>query len=168
MGTTASVIRLFNDLVFIGHVGDSRIYRFRDGALRQMTQDHTIFNDLVRSEVEFLGQGQSLGIEDSARLKEEVIRDFASSGITLTSRSQPSRTLGMKSTVEVDVTYEKAQKGDVYLLCSDGLTGMIGNDQILEILKSSNNLNETCQRLIQRANEAGGKDNITAVLVRID
>jgi hypothetical protein len=79
-----------------------------------------------------------------------------------------TRALGMQDQVMVDLQSDEPQPGDVYLLCSDGLSGMIGDDEILDILMSTGDIIEGCRRLVARANEHGGEDNITAVLVRID
>src|SRR5215510_8171946 len=147
MGTTV-VDALFSpkkNRMYIGHVGDSRCYRIRRGELRQMTRDHSLIND-------YLMAMPDLTEEQKSELPKNVI----------------TRALGMQDQVMVDLQSDEPQPGDVYLLCSDGLSGMIGDDEILDILMSTGDIIEGCRRLVARANEHGGEDNITAVLVRID
>ena len=147
MGTTV-VGALFSpkkNRMFIGHVGDSRCYRIRRGELRQMTRDHSLIND-------YLMAMPDLTEEQKSELPKNVI----------------TRALGMQDQVMVDLQADDPQPGDMYLLCSDGLSGMIADDEILDILMSTGDILEGCRRLIARANEHGGEDNITAVLVRID
>jgi serine/threonine protein phosphatase PrpC len=147
MGTTV-VGALFSskkNRMYIGHVGDSRCYRIRGGELRQMTRDHSLIND-------YLLAMPDLTEEQKSELPKNVI----------------TRALGMQDQVMVDLQADEPQPGDIYLLCSDGLSGMIADDEILDILMSTGDINEGCRRLITRANEHGGEDNITAILVRID
>jgi len=147
MGTTV-VGALFSskkNRMYIGHVGDSRCYRIRRGELRQMTRDHSLIND-------YLMAMPDLTEEQKNELPKNVI----------------TRALGMQDQVMVDLQSDDPLAGDTYLLCSDGLSGMIADDEILDILMSTGDIVEGCRRLIARANEHGGEDNITAVLVRID
>src|SRR5882672_8719375 len=147
MGTTV-VGALFSpkkNRMYIGHVGDSRCYRVRRGELRLMTRDHSLIND-------YLMAMPDLTEEQKSELPKNVI----------------TRALGMQDQVMVDLQADEAVPGDVYLLCSDGLSGMIADDEILDILISTGDIGEGCRRLVARANEHGGEDNITAVLVRID
>jgi PPM family protein phosphatase len=130
---------------FIGHVGDSRAYRVRDGEIRQMTRDHSLVNDYLLAMPE-------LSEEQRSELPKNVI----------------TRALGMQENVAVDLQSDDAQLGDVFILCSDGLSGMIDDREILEVIRENSNLNDACRKLVARANEHGGEDNITAVLVRID
>jgi len=147
MGTTV-VGALFSpkkNRMYIGHVGDSRCYRIRRGELRQMTRDHSLIND-------YLLAMPDLTEEQKSELPKNVI----------------TRALGMQDQVMVDLQSDEPQPGDTYLLCSDGLSGMIADDEILDILMSTGDIGEGCRRLVARANEHGGEDNITAILVRID
>ncbi len=147
MGTTV-VGALFSpkkNRMYIGHVGDSRCYRIRRGELRQMTRDHSLIND-------YLMAMPDLTEEQKSELPKNVI----------------TRALGMQDQVMVDLQSDEPQPGDIYLLCSDGLSGMIADDEILDILMSTGDIIEGCRRLVAHANEHGGEDNITAVLVRID
>jgi protein phosphatase len=130
--------------MFIGHVGDSRAYRVRDGAIVQMTRDHSLVNDYLLAMPE-------LTEEQKSELPKNVI----------------TRALGMQEQVTVDLQADDSRPGDVYVLCSDGLSGMVDDAEILEIVLETTDLHETCKKLISAANEHGGEDNITAVVVRV-
>ncbi|MEZ4437859.1 MAG: Stp1/IreP family PP2C-type Ser/Thr phosphatase [Polyangiaceae bacterium] len=145
MGTTFVGLYAADDGVYVAHVGDSRCYRFRDGHLEALTEDHSLLNDYIKMK----------------RLTPEEIENFPHKNVIV-------RALGMKDTVKVDTRYEAPQVGDTFLLCSDGLAGPISDAEILEILVGyqGKDIKETTSRLIEKANENGGPDNITAVLVR--
>ncbi|MCA9642087.1 MAG: Stp1/IreP family PP2C-type Ser/Thr phosphatase [Myxococcales bacterium] len=146
MGTTV-VGALFSQKkkkMFIGHVGDSRAYRIRDGEITQMTRDHSLVNDYLLAMPE-------LTEEQRSELPKNVI----------------TRALGMQDQVTVDLQSDDAKSGDLYVLCSDGLSGMIDDDEIREVVTSTEDLTLACRRLITLANEHGGEDNITAVLVQV-
>lgn len=146
MGTTV-VGALFDRRMcrlYIAHVGDSRAYRFRRGTLAQLTKDHSLVND-------YLAAMPHMSEEQKEELPKNVI----------------TRALGMQDTVEVDVTQEHPQADDIYLLCSDGLSGMVSDETLKEVLEEhADDLEDALQKLIGLANEAGGEDNITAVAVR--
>lgn len=147
MGTTV-VGALFSPgkrRMFIGHVGDSRAYRVRGGAIQQLTRDHSLVNDYLLAMPE-------LTEEQKSELPKNVI----------------TRALGMQDHVTVDLQSDEVQPDDVYVLCSDGLSGMIQDAEILDIVLSNGDLSEACRKLIAVANEHGGEDNITAVVVRIE
>jgi serine/threonine protein phosphatase PrpC len=147
MGTTV-VGALFSrkkNRMFIGHVGDSRAYRVRGGQIQQMTRDHSLVND-------YLAAMPDMTDEQRSELPKNVI----------------TRALGMQDNVDVDIQSDECQLGDVYVLCSDGLSGMITDEEMAEVVRSSEELTEVCRRLITLANEHGGEDNITAVAVRVD
>jgi serine/threonine protein phosphatase PrpC len=131
--------------MYIGHVGDSRCYRVRAGEIQLLTRDHSLFNDYL------------LAMPD---LTEEQRRELPKNVIT--------RALGMQDQVAVDLQHDESQHGDTYVLCSDGLSGMIPDDEILTIVQTSADIREACRKLIERANERGGEDNITAVLIHIE
>ncbi|MDP9035078.1 MAG: Stp1/IreP family PP2C-type Ser/Thr phosphatase [Myxococcota bacterium] len=131
--------------IYIGHVGDSRCYRVRDGQIRLMTRDHSLIND-------YLLAMPDLTDEQKSELPKNVI----------------TRALGMQDHVVVDLQHDDPRDGDTYVLCSDGLSGMVMDEEIRQIVASTSDVREACGRLIQRANEQGGEDNITAVLVRIE
>lgn len=145
MGTTLTSVLIEDEEVVLGHVGDSRAYRFRDGELTLLTSDHSLVEELRR-------QG---------RLTEEQAEDHPQ-------RSIITRALGPEPEVEVDTMTFRARSGDVYLLCSDGLTTMLKEPRIKEILAESSSLDEATAWLVNDANEAGGRDNITVVAFRLE
>ena len=145
MGSTIVAIHFDGSDLHVAHVGDSRCYRIREEHIEQITRDHSLINDA-------LALKPDLTQEELARLPKNVI----------------TRALGMKDAVKVDVQTVRVEPEDIFLLCSDGLTGMINNDQILEVFSLTNDLEEACELLIAMANEAGGTDNISALLVRAE
>ncbi|MEA2160589.1 MAG: family protein phosphatase, partial [Solirubrobacteraceae bacterium] len=145
MGTTLTAAFLDDRQVAIAHVGDSRAYLFRDGALKRLTRDHSLVGELVR-------QG---------KLTEEQAEEHPQ-------RSIITRALGPEPTVEVDTWTYPANAGDVLMLCSDGLTSMIPEELIAETLANATSLEDAADELIAQANEAGGRDNITVVLFRLE
>jgi protein phosphatase len=144
MGTTLTTVLLQGDEVAIAHVGDSRAYLLRDGELKRLTKDHSLVEELRR-------QG---------RLTEEEAEEHPQ-------RSIITRALGPEDRVKVDTMTYPAREGDVYLLCSDGLTTMVGEDEIRQILTDSRSLKSAVSKLIDAANDNGGRDNITAVAFRV-
>jgi serine/threonine protein phosphatase PrpC len=145
MGTTLTAALVEDDEVSFAHVGDSRAYLFRDGELKLLTSDHSLVEELRR-------QG---------RLTDEQAEDHPQ-------RSIITRALGPEREVEVDTMTYQARPGDVYLLCSDGLTTMIREDRIASTLADSESLDDAVSRLVREANEAGGRDNITVVAFRLE
>ncbi|MGI9081089.1 MAG: Stp1/IreP family PP2C-type Ser/Thr phosphatase [Thermoleophilaceae bacterium] len=145
MGTTTTAAIVEGRDVSVGHVGDSRAYRFREGALEQLTHDHSLVAELVRS----------------GQLTPEAAENHPQ-------RSIITRALGPEAEVEVDTHSHAARDGDVYLLCSDGLTGMISESEIAGILRGTPPLREAAEALVRAANQSGGKDNITVVLFRVE
>ena len=145
MGTTLTAALLENDEISIGHVGDSRAYLLRDGELKLLTSDHSLVEELRR-------QG---------RLTEEEAEDHPQ-------RSIITRALGPEDDVEVDTLTVSARPDDVYLICSDGLTTMIRDAKIKQILAESSSLEEAATWLVNEANEAGGRDNITVIVFRLE
>jgi protein phosphatase len=145
MGTTLTAAYLDDGSLAIAHVGDSRAYLFRDGQLTRLTQDHSLVDELVRR----------------GKLTEEQAAEHPQ-------RSIITRALGPEPEVEVDTWTYPVRPDDVLLLCSDGLTSMISEPQIAEILAAAESLDQAGNRLIDKANEAGGRDNITVVLCRIE
>jgi serine/threonine protein phosphatase PrpC len=143
MGTTIVTIFAVEDGVYIAHVGDSRVYRVRDGKLEQLTEDHSLLNDYIKMK----------------RLTAEEIANFPHKNVIV-------RALGMKDTVKVDTRFEQPKADDTYLLCSDGLSGPVSDEDILDITTGSPDLKSAAARLIERANANGGPDNITVVLAR--
>lgn len=144
MGTTLTAAKIHGREVSLGHVGDSRAYRMRDGELEQLTHDHSLVAELERS-----GQITAEAAEHHPQ------------------RSIITRALGPEPDVEVDTRTVPSRAGDVFLLCSDGLTSMIADDEMAAILRSSASLEEAADALVRAANQSGGKDNITVVLFRL-
>lgn len=147
MGSTIVALHVSCDTgsVEIAHIGDSRCYRLREGKLEQLTRDHSLIGDA-------LAWNPNLSEEELSGLPRNII----------------SRALGLKSHVEVDVRTETALPGDIYVLCSDGLSGMLKDAQMLELFRLTDDLTEACESLVALANDAGGSDNITVVAVRIE
>jgi serine/threonine protein phosphatase PrpC len=145
MGTTLTAALIADDEISLAHVGDSRAYLFRDGQLRQLTNDHSLVEELRR-------QG---------RLTEEQASEHPQ-------RSIITRALGPEPTVEVDTMTYPARPGDVFLLATDGLTTMLSEDEIAEALRSQSDLRRAVRRLVRAANDAGGRDNITVVAFRLE
>jgi len=147
MGTTV-VGALFNRddrNMHIAHVGDSRAYRVRGGDITQLTRDHSLLND-------YLLVMPNMTDAQRERLPSNVI----------------TRALGMQDGVPVDVSFENVEPGDVYVLCSDGLNGMVSDDRILDIVHGAGaDVETTAKALVAQANENGGEDNTTVVVVRI-
>ena len=145
MGTTLTAAYVDDTSVAIAHVGDSRAYLFRDGTLERLTQDHSLVEELVRQ--------KKLTPEQAAGHPQ---------------RSIITRALGPEASVEVDTWTYPVRAGDILLLCSDGLTTMISEKQVAEILGEAGSLDGAAEALIDAANDAGGRDNITVVLFRLD
>jgi protein phosphatase len=147
MGTTFTAAILAGDKLYVGHIGDSRVYRFRGCEMVQISQDHTLVQQMVR-------EGKISRQEARCHPKKNVI----------------TRSLGPKKGVVPDILSEQIIPGDTYLLCSDGLYGMVEDGQVAEGLRScnGNGLEGLGRQLIAMANEAGGKDNITVVLFTVE
>jgi PPM family protein phosphatase len=144
MGTTVTAAKVTGNQVSLGHVGDSRAYRLRDGELEQVTRDHSLVAELERS-----GQITPEAAEHHPQ------------------RSIITRALGPEPDVQVDTYTLAGRDGDLFLICSDGLTSMISDDELASILRSSDTLEEAADSLVRAANQSGGKDNITVVLFRL-
>lgn len=146
MGTTLVTLYMHGGKAYIGHVGDSRVYRFRQGKLKQITEDHSLLNDYIKIK----------------KLTPEEIEAFPHKNVIV-------RALGMKENVQVDVHAEDMQPNDIFLLCSDGLSGMINDDEMEGLLREhSSNLEGCCGKLIEVANHNGGTDNITVILAEYE
>src|SRR4051794_15795763 len=145
MGTTVTAAYVGSEQVTIAHVGDSRAYLFRDGELRRLTDDHSLVEELMR-------QGKLTPEEASDHPQKSII----------------TRALGPEPAVEVDRQTIPLRDGDVFLLCSDGLTSMIDEGHIAQVLVEAGALPEAGKALVSAANAAGGRDNITVVLFRVE
>lgn len=145
MGTTATIAALMDDHLFFGQVGDSRAYLLRGERLVQVTRDQSLVNQLI----------------EAGQLTEEEAETFEHNNIIL-------QALGTADTVQVDLTYVLLRQGDTLLLCSDGLSGMVRNEEIREVLRTNRDPLEACKTLTDRANQAGGHDNITVVIATFE
>jgi protein phosphatase len=147
MGSTivAMHVSYAEQAVHIVHVGDSRCYRVRDGEIELLTQDHSMINEALRLNPD---------------LSEDILRQLPTNVVT--------RALGTKESVQPDTRTEPLRAGDVYLLCSDGLSGEVSDADMLFSVLESRTLDDACELLVAMANEAGGRDNISALLMRVD
>jgi protein phosphatase len=145
MGTTMTVALVEGEHVAIGHVGDSRAYLVRDGRLEQLTEDHSLVAELVRS-------GKLSPEEADVHPQRSVI----------------TRVLGTDPEVDVDTFEVEARPGDVFMICSDGLTSMVDDDAILDVLRQGERtLDKKARGLVDAANRGGGEDNITVILIEL-
>lgn len=145
MGTTIVAAVLHGSYIVTANVGDSRIYRLRDGKFQQLTEDHSWVGELRKKNL----------------ISEEDARSHPLKNII-------TRALGMEPSVEVDIKWEKAQSGDLYLLCTDGLTDLVPDAEILKVLRDKGDeLDDLAATLINEANSAGGTDNVTVGLCRV-
>ena len=140
MGTTLELCLIYNNKAYIGHVGDSRIYRIRKDVIRKLTKDHSYVQQLV---------------EDKKITREEAK--------THPKKNMLTKALGCTPYVEPDIRARNFEKGDVFIMCSDGLTNMVEEKRIQELVKE--NINTAADNLIKEANEAGGFDNITVIII---
>lgn len=143
MGTTFAGVYLRGIGAYVVHVGDSRVYQFRHGRLIQLTEDHSLANEYVKK----------------GHLAPEDIETFSGKHIVM-------RALGAQPTVKVDTLFATTQPGDLLLACSDGLTGPVKDDEIADILRANPDVRTATRKLIERANDNGGPDNVTCVLAR--
>jgi protein phosphatase len=144
MGTTIIAALIHENRITVAHVGDSRLYRFRDASLEQMTTDHSLVQALI---------------DRGVYTPEEAL--------THTPRNLVTRALGVERSVEVDILEDDVRPNDIYLLCTDGLNEMVNDENIhLTLNKYSANLEMAANQLIKQANDAGGKDNISVILAR--
>lgn len=144
MGTTLVSVLAVNDTVALAHVGDSRIYRIRDGQIVQLSRDHSVVQQQV----------------DRGIISPEEAHDSQY-------RHLITRALGLKDSVEVDLAEEPLLPGDILLLCSDGLSDLLEDEEILDIVREhADDLEKACQTLVDQANHKGGDDNITAMLIQ--
>src|SRR5882724_7975122 len=145
MGTTATIAALLDGRLFVAQVGDSRAYVLRGDKFVQVSRDQSLVNQLI----------------EAGQLTEEEAETFEHNNIIL-------QALGTAETVQVDLTYVDLCKGDRLLVCSDGLSGMVRNDEMREVLLSTRDSLDACKELTDRANRAGGHDNITVIVAEFD
>ncbi|MBI3994417.1 MAG: Stp1/IreP family PP2C-type Ser/Thr phosphatase [Nitrospirae bacterium] len=148
MATTLAALRIVQDTAVIAHVGDSRLYRIRDDKILQLTEDHTVINELRRQN--HLPADAAAQEDHSSRYRHVL-----------------TRALGQTEAARIDLREEPLRDRDFFLLCSDGLSNMVSDDRILILIhQRSDSLKAACQSLVDEANKNGGKDNISCILVR--
>lgn len=145
MGTTATVAGLLGDTLFLAQVGDSRAYLVRNGVGQQITKDQSLMQKLI----------------EAGELTEEEAEQSERRNIIL-------QALGPEATIRVDLTHQRVRRGDALVLCSDGLSGQVRGEEITRIVSEEQDLASACTRMIDRANENGGPDNITVIVARFD
>ena len=143
MGTTVVAFHVNGERGYVAHVGDSRCYRVRNGAIEPMTRDHSLLEDYREARPD---------------MTEEEARNFPHKNVI-------TRALGMRDNVLVDISKIDLASGDRFVLCSDGLSGMLTDEEIHSITEQTDDLEEAVSVMIDRANEAGGTDNITVMVV---
>ena len=141
MGTTLEVCLIYNNKAYIGHIGDSRVYRIRNEVIRKLTKDHSYVQQLI---------------EDKKITREEAK--------THPKKNMITKALGCTPYVEPDLRARNFEKGDILILCSDGLTNMVDEKQIYEIIKED--IQSAAERLVDEANQSGGYDNITVIIIK--
>ncbi len=145
MGTTLVACMFYDNFITVGHIGDSRLYRMRNDALEQVTRDHSLLQEQI----------------DSGLISKEDARSSHNKNLV-------TRAVGIDPDVDAEVHSYDVQDGDIFLLCSDGLNDMIEDDEIqMTLIALRSNLELTAQQLVQAANDAGGRDNVSVMLVRI-
>lgn len=145
MGTTIVATVMIDSEILLAHVGDSRAYLICDGEIKQLTEDHSLVNELVKS----------------GEITQEMANVHPKRNILL-------RSIGVPGDIEVDISWLTLASGDYMLLCSDGLTNMLSDEEIKQIILKPTPLNDRVNQLIEKANEAGGMDNITALLIEFN
>ncbi|MDR2465320.1 MAG: Stp1/IreP family PP2C-type Ser/Thr phosphatase [Streptococcaceae bacterium] len=145
MGTTLIAVAIFYGSFVLAHVGDSRAYAIRAGEMVQITEDHSLVNELVK-------RGELTEVEAIDHPRKNIL----------------TRTIGMPGVVQVDVTNQRIEANDTLLLASDGLTNMVDDQHILSILSKKQSVKETTEELLNTANANGGLDNITVLLIRFN
>lgn len=145
MGTTLVVGVFFNNKLLVGHIGDSRMYRLRDQVLSQITEDHSVLQEQIKAGL--------ITLEEAKHAN---------------NKNLVTRALGIDLTVELELKEYDVQVDDIYLVCSDGLSDLVDDDAIESVLnKLTTDMNAAAQALVELANENGGKDNISVILVKV-
>lgn len=144
MATTLAVVYAKGGSAFIGNIGDSRVYLYRDGELVQLTEDHTYVNTLLRA---------GIISEEQAQTDER--------------KNMITKALGAEDTVEPDFYQVNIMEDDIFIICTDGLYDEVGSGEITDILREDLSMSDLCNKLIERANGNGGHDNITVICLRV-
>jgi len=145
MGTTLVAVQFGGGRVLVGHIGDSRAYRFRSGRLEQLTRDHSLLQEQL---------------DAGLITPEEAARSM--------NRNLVTRALGVEPEVSLEIHDHEVRSGDLYLLCSDGLTDMLADSVIAELMRAGDQLTSLAAELVEAANSAGGRDNISLILIRAE
>jgi len=141
MGTTLIIAVVFKNLLIIGHVGDSRVYLLRDNKMNRITTDHSFVEELIKN-------GTVSREEASNHPKKNII----------------TRAIGCAEEIQIDIYECEIMDNDIFIICTDGLTNMLSDDEIKNIIQSNSDLEEACNQLVKTANDNGGEDNITVIL----
>ncbi|WP_077367355.1 Stp1/IreP family PP2C-type Ser/Thr phosphatase [Anaerosalibacter sp. Marseille-P3206] len=144
MGTTLTMAYILGKKLLVGHIGDSRVYIIQDNKIYQITEDHSLVAELVKN-------GSISAEEAQYHPQKNII----------------TRAVGTSKSIDTDIVIDEVKKGDIILLCTDGLTNMIDDLEIKNIIKDNDDMQKACEGLVKRANELGGLDNITAIAVKI-
>jgi protein phosphatase len=145
MGTTATIAGLLGDTLYLAQVGDSRAYLVRNGVARQITKDQSLMQKLIEA-----GEITEAEAEHSER------------------RNIILQALGPEPSIKIDLTHQQVRRGDLLVLCSDGLSGQVSKEEIARVVSGTSDLTAACKALIDRANASGGPDNITVIVARFD
>lgn len=145
MGTTITLVCILNNIMYLGHIGDSRAYIFNDNKLIQLTEDHSLVNELVKN-------GTITEVEAINHPQKNVI----------------TRALGTDKDVEIDIFEKEVKKDDIVILCTDGLTNMVSEERIMHVMIESQDIQKSCDILTKAANELGGYDNATVIIIKLD
>jgi len=145
MGTTITLAYIFDEKIYIGHVGDSRAYLIENNSIRQITEDHSYVNELVKT---------------GSITKEEAKNH--------PKRNMITRAVGSSSIIEMDIVVNKYAKNDILVICSDGLTNMLKEHEINEVFINEEDIQNACLNLASKANNKGGLDNITVVAIKFN
>ena len=144
IGTTLTLGLIHSGKITIAHIGDSRFYMVRGGTIQSMTRDHSFVGELVEK-----------GVLDQEEARNHPLRN------------QITRALGYEKNIEIDFYNIDVKKGDIYLFCTDGLTVKVSSDELLTMLEQEKDLNVILKNMVELANQRGGDDNITAIIVKI-
>lgn len=144
MGTTLVVCVFREDKLFVGHIGDSRCYRLRAGSFEQITKDHSLLQEQIDA-----------GLVTQAQAATSTIKNLV------------TRALGVEAVVSLEINEHKVEAGDIYLMCSDGLSDMVQDEAIAKIMSLECSLAQKADQLVNVANENGGRDNISVLLVQL-